>query len=119
WARIEDGLEKQSRQTASAGVPGSAAAYYDESRASAAKALDAFTRLSRLPETPELHGLLAQAARIQGQYVQAEEQYRSALRLDPANRQLQMELAQTFWLAHDFDSALPALEMLLKADPRS
>lgn len=119
WAQIEAGLEKQPREPMTPAVPGSAAAYYDESRAGAAKAVDAFTRLSRLPETPELHGLLAQAARIQGHYMQAEEQYRSALRLDPANRKLQLELAQTLWLAHDFDTALPALEALLRADPSS
>jgi tetratricopeptide (TPR) repeat protein len=118
WARREEARVAATRDPTPAGT-GTARADYDEALQYSRKATEAFSRLGQLAQTAELHALLGQAARVQEHYVQAEQEYREALKLDPSNRQMQKELAQTFWLAHDFDSALPILERLRAVEPHS
>lgn len=116
WAGIEERRESEIHDALAAG-PGRTE--YNEIGEFSSKALKAFARLSEMPPTSEIHALLALAARIQGRYLEAEQEYRAALKLEPANRQIEKELAQTLWLAHDFDSALPLLQNLRQAEPAS
>jgi len=119
WAATEDSRESALPFTPAAPDTPAAAALFYQVRQAQQSAMQAFQHLRLLPPNAELHELTAEADRMQGHYLQAEEEYRAAIRLDPANRRLQMGLAKTLWLAHAFDAARPLIADLLKTDSTS
>ena len=92
---------------------------YWQTRAYNALALDAFTKLSALPESVELHTLLADIAAGRGQFLDAAKEWRAAVKLDPADTRLEGELAAALYQAHDYQAALPLLQAQLKRFPAS
>lgn len=119
WARIEESREAAHHDASATDQSAPGRSDYESATQNASKAMEAFSRLSQLPSTAEIHALLGHAARMQERYVPAEQEYREALRLDPSNRVLENDLAETYWMAHDFDAALPMLQRLLAAEPSS
>jgi tetratricopeptide (TPR) repeat protein len=82
-------------------------------------ALEAFAQLMQLPQTAEIHELMAEAFRIQGRYHDSSLELEEALRLSPGDRRLEKELARCLWLDRAFDTAKPRLEALLHQEPES
>jgi len=82
-------------------------------------ALEAFARLSALPESVELHSMKAQIFHGHNQDVQAASEWRAALSLAPGNRRLKGELATSLFLARDYKAAMPLLQGLMKSAPSS
>src|SRR5437879_5756104 len=92
---------------------------YWRSRSYQELSLDAFSRLSRMPESPAIHELMAEAYRIQGQYESSLNEWQEALSLAPQDRRLTQGLAQTLWLNHEYQKAQPLLKELVQEQPRS
>ena len=84
-------------------------------------ALDAFRRLGELPESTELHALKAQILHEHGQDLEAVKEWQAALKLAPEDERprLRMELATALFLGRDYAKAMPAIDELLKQDPKS
>jgi predicted Zn-dependent protease len=82
-------------------------------------ALEAFARLSGLPESVELHALKAQVLHGHNQDIEAANEWRAALRLAPGNKGLQNELATSLFLAHDYKPAMLLILELLPGDGSS
>jgi len=82
-------------------------------------ALDAFSALGKLPRSFELHEVVAGMHRNQGRHLQAVEEWKRALELDPGNRMAETELAVALVLARDYDAARPRVEKLLAGSPDS
>lgn len=95
------------------------AAYYWQARAGQQLALRAFQRLAQMPESAEIHELMAEADNIQGQYRSAVAEWKKAAALSPVNRRLQEGLARSLWLDHDYQEALPLLTKLLLQNSES
>lgn len=102
-----------------AGHPQTPETYYWQSLAYNELALQAFERLSQLPESAEWHQVLAEAHRNMGRHLEAVKEWREALRLSPSNLDLQRELAISLHQGRDYKAAQPLLEDLLKRDPTS
>lgn len=98
-----------------------AAALFWKARAANILAIEAFDQLGRLPESLELHGLKAQILHDHGQDLEASREWKTALALSPDKNdaRLKTELATSLVLARDYQSAIPALQELLAADPPS
>ncbi len=94
-------------------------ALYAKARSYEALALEAFDSLNRMPPTPQIHELMAEAYRVRGADHQAVEELREALKFDANNSRLQGLYAAALWRDHDYEHAQPLLEKLLKADPNS
>lgn len=97
----------------------SARANYWEARAYQCLSLQAFTHLSQMPPSPEVHELLAEAYTLQGQYHTAVTEWESAVRLAPRQEKLQEGLARALWLDHQYPSARSLLERLIKQEADS
>ncbi len=82
-------------------------------------ALEAFSRLSALPESVELHAVKAKILHSHNQDIQAAKEWRAALRLAPGNRGLKNELATSLFLAHDYQPAMALIEELMARDSSS
>jgi predicted Zn-dependent protease len=82
-------------------------------------AFDAFAHLGTLPESVELHALKAQILHGHNQEVEASKEWQAALKLAPGNRRVEGELATSLFLARDYASAVPLVEMLLEKDSKS
>jgi tetratricopeptide (TPR) repeat protein len=78
-----------------------------------------FAHLQNLPESVESHSIKAQIFRDHGQNSDAANEWRAALNLDPANPRLENELATSFFLGKDYQSAMPIIEKLLVHQPQS
>jgi tetratricopeptide (TPR) repeat protein len=79
----------------------------------------ALARLGQLPSSPQVHELLAEAYRAQGQLAEAAQEIREALKLDPESARLQSLLAAELWRGRDYHAAQPIFEKLLAANPDS
>ena len=79
-------------------------------------AIEAFSRLGALPESVELHALKAQILHGHKQDLEAANEWRAALKLAPANKRLEGELARALFLAHDYKGAMELVQKLLAAD---
>jgi tetratricopeptide (TPR) repeat protein len=95
------------------------AAYYWQARSCQQLSLRAFQRLAQIPESAEIHELMAEADNIQGQYHSAVAEWKSAIALSPADRRLQEGLARSLWLDHGYQEALPLLRKLLLQNSES
>jgi tetratricopeptide (TPR) repeat protein len=79
----------------------------------------AFSRLSQLPESAQLHELEARRRDEQGNYRDAVEYWRQGLRLAPQSPKLQRGLTMSLYRSGDFEQALPMLKELLEEQPDS
>jgi tetratricopeptide (TPR) repeat protein len=95
------------------------AAYYWQARACQQLSLRAFRRLAQMPESAEIHELMAEADNLQGQYHSAVAEWKKAAALSPADQRLQESLARSLWLDHDYQKALPLLKKLLGRNSES
>jgi len=82
-------------------------------------AMKAFESLGNLPPSVEMYALQAESFNNHGQYVEAAEAWRSALKLAPGNPRLERELVTTLYLGRDYEHALPLLEEAQKRSPQS
>jgi tetratricopeptide (TPR) repeat protein len=92
---------------------------YWRSRAYNELALQAFTRLGQLPASTEQHELKAHIFTGQKKYAEAAQELRDALKLSPADKQIQKQLAITLKSSQDYAAALPLFQSLLTAQPAS
>ena len=100
-------------------LPPSPPTLYWNSRSYSELAHAALSHLARLPPSPQIHELIAEAYTVQGQHHQAAEEVIEALRLDPGNSRLQALLAASLWRNRDFEAALPLLIKLVSNNPNS
>ena len=94
-------------------------ALYWRARASSELARAALARLEQLPPSAELHELLAEAYRVQGQHRRSLSEWEEALLIRPGDRRLRTERVRSLWLNADYAPARTALEGLLRDDPDS
>lgn len=101
-------------------TPGSGAeALYWKTRAYETLALDALNHLTRMPPTPQIHELMAEAYTIRGQTHEAAQELREALQLDPGDARIEALYATALWRDHDYRVAQTLLEKLVANDPNS
>src|SRR5262249_33183050 len=79
----------------------------------------ALSQLGRLPPSPQIHELMAEAYRSQGRHAEAAEEAREGLKLDPESVRLQLLLAVELWRSRDYQTAQPMLEKLVASNPNS
>jgi len=96
-----------------------ASAAYWQTRAWNALAVEAFSRLDRLPESAPKLELQAELLRNRKQYAESAKLWRAALALAPADATVEHELLMTLCMAQDFAAAQPMLDRMLKQDPDS
>ncbi len=96
-----------------------AEALYWKVRSYETLALAAFDKLREMPSTPQIHELMADAYRARGHNHEAVQELREALRLDPGNERYKALYATALWRDHDYASARPILEQLVRSDPNS
>lgn len=94
-------------------------ALYWRARAHQELSMAAFARLQELPASVESHRLAAERYERQGRYPDAAQEWQAAFSLAPREAPVQKGLARALWLARDYESALPVLQDLLKAEPES
>ena len=82
-------------------------------------ALRAFQQLGKFPPSAELHSLKAEILANHGQHLEAAQEWSSALRISPGDPRLKGQLATSLYEAADYSRAIPMLEELLQANPRS
>ncbi len=76
-----------------------------------------FQHLTELPPSPETHEILAEAYGRIGHRMEAIEQWREALAMQPANGRLQGRLAESLVRAREYDEAGKLLAPLVAAQP--
>src|SRR5882762_10491822 len=82
-------------------------------------ALQAFARLGQLPPSLEQHELKANIHAGKKKYADAVEEWGQALKLSPADKQIQKQMAISLKLGQDYSGALPILQNLLQGQPAS
>ena len=92
---------------------------YWRSRAYNELALQAFTQLGQLPPSAELHELKAHIYNSQKRYAEGAGEWREALKLSPADVEIQKQLAISLKLGEDYTTALPLFQELLRQQPGS
>jgi predicted Zn-dependent protease len=90
---------------------------YWRARAANELALAAFTRLDKLPDSPERRAVRATLARNEERYTDAIVELKAALTFAPGDPSLLYELASVCYLARDFEQAVATLSLMLKAHP--
>jgi tetratricopeptide (TPR) repeat protein len=80
-------------------------------------AQQAFAHLSELPESAELHELLAGRNQQQGRRTEAIAEWRRARALAPHDRRIAARLAESLWLARSYEEALDLMKPLAAASP--
>ena len=89
------------------------------SRAYARLAAHTYQKLHHLPPSVELYRWKAGEYVNQGRRLEAIAQWKEALRLWPASREIKRELAFSLHLGRDYEAALPLFRQLLAGDPDS
>jgi len=84
-----------------------------------ALAVEAFDRLSQLPESEQIHAFKAQMLHDHKQDLEAASEWRAALKLAPDDAKIKRELAAALFDAKDYRSALPLAEEQLAQEPNS
>jgi tetratricopeptide (TPR) repeat protein len=97
----------------------SVAARFWQSRAFSQLAEEAFERLERLPDGPEIHELRAERFANERKYTEAVAEWRKALEYVPNDEHLREELLSALYRAKQTDEALRLCDDLLKANPSS
>ncbi len=90
---------------------------YWQARAATELALAAFTRLDKLPDSPERRAVRATLARTEERYTDAIVELNAALTFAPGEPALLYELASACYLARDFEQAVATLSPMLRARP--
>ena len=93
--------------------------HYWRSRAYNELALQAFTRLGRLPPSREQHELKAHIYSGQKRYAEAADEWRAARKFSPGDPQIQKQLAISLKFSQDYGRALPLFQDLLRRRPGS
>lgn len=93
--------------------------FYWQSRAYNELALHAFTQLGQLPPSAELHELKAHIYNSQKRYAEAAGEWREAVKLSPADVEIQKQLGISLKLGEDYSAALPLFQELLRQQPAS
>ena len=93
--------------------------YYWQCRAYNELARQAFSGLTQLPPSGELHRFRARMESGRGRRLEAANQLREALKLTPRDPQLRIELAAALRAGRDHQGAQAVLEELLRADPEA
>jgi tetratricopeptide (TPR) repeat protein len=94
-------------------------ALFWKTKAFNALALEAFSHLGTLSESPELHAIKADVMKAHKQYKEAAEEWKAALTLAPGDPRLTRELITTLFLGRDYDAAIPMLQDALRSEPSS
>ncbi len=100
-------------------MPDSPETLYWKNRSYGELAIAALGQLIRLPPSPEVHELLAEALDMQGEHQQAAGELREALQLAPGDRRLEELLAKVLWRSRQFEQAKPLLEKLVQTESNS
>jgi tetratricopeptide (TPR) repeat protein len=82
-------------------------------------AVQAFDRLSQLPESVEIHALKAQILQDHKQTLESANEWRAALKLAPGDANLKRELTAALFDAQDYQAAMPLIEEQLAQEPNS
>lgn len=93
--------------------------YYWRSQSYNALALDALSRLAKLPPSFEMHEVMAEIHRNQGRHLESVNEWKKALEISPGNPTARKELAVSLILTHDYDAAKPLVDSLLTEEPNS
>lgn len=105
--------------SAAAKLSKTTAGAYWQARAWNALAVEAFSRLERLPDSAPKLELLAEMLRDRKQYAESVKSWRAALALAPGDATIEHELLMTLCMAQDFAAAQPMLDRLLTTEPSS
>ena len=100
-------------------MPDSPETLYWKNRSYGELAIAALGELMRLPASPQIHELMAEALDLEGDHQQAAGELREALQLASGDRRLEELLAKMLWRSREFDQAKPLLEKLVQTDPAS
>jgi predicted Zn-dependent protease len=92
---------------------------YWQSRAFARLAQNAFERLEKLAESPEIHELRAEQLRARRQNLESAKEWEKALTYAPNDERLREELLASLYRARDYPAALKLADELLRENPRS
>jgi predicted Zn-dependent protease len=79
----------------------------------------AYTQLGSLPDNPQLHQVKAETLRAQGKHLEAAEEWRAAMRMRPADRELERELAVSLYAGEQYLEALNTFDRLLVHEPEN
>jgi predicted Zn-dependent protease len=82
-------------------------------------AVEAFDRLTQLPESVQIHALKAQIFSDHKQSKEAADEWRAALKLAPDDDKLKRQLAAALFDAKDYQAAMPMLAEQLASEPDS
>jgi tetratricopeptide (TPR) repeat protein len=82
-------------------------------------AVEAFDRLSGLPESVEIHALKAQILHDHKQDLEAANEWRAALKLAPEDPNVKRQLAAALFDAKDYRSVIPLVEEQLAQAPKA
>jgi tetratricopeptide (TPR) repeat protein len=99
------------------GVTASPAALFWATKAYNALAVQAFDRLSQLPDSVEIHAFKAQILRDHKQNLEAANEWRAALKLSPGDAKIKRQLAAALFDAKDYRAAMPLVEDQLATEP--
>ncbi|MFN7993579.1 MAG: tetratricopeptide repeat protein [Bryobacteraceae bacterium] len=102
-----------------AGTSPTPEACYWRSKAYSQLARDAFARLEKLREGPEIHELRAGLLRARRQNLESIKEWRRALEFTPHDEHLREELLLSLYQARDYAAALPLADELLRENPAS
>ena len=97
----------------------SAKSAYWQTRAFNELARQSFSKLGKLPESVELHALMAGMLSGHGDFLPAADEWRAALRLAPGDARIEHELAAALYRGRDYQKALPMLQDQLRREPAS
>jgi tetratricopeptide (TPR) repeat protein len=82
-------------------------------------AVEAFYRLSALPESVEIHALKAQILHDHKQDLEAANEWRTALKLAPGDANVKRQLAAALFDAKDYRAVIPLAEEQLAQTPKA
>ena len=137
WAAVEEAREAQipkpdcashpmacafeaqdwTKTIAGAGKGASAENLYWATLAAGKLAEQSFQRLSTLSSSPEIHEILAESYQLAGHRMEAVEEWRKALAMQPTDQRLQARLAESLVRARMYDDAGNLLAPLVAANP--
>jgi tetratricopeptide (TPR) repeat protein len=80
---------------------------------------ESFNRLASLPQSPEIHAVLADSYQRLGRRLEAVAEWRKALELNPSDRLLQARLAESMVKARIYGEAEPILTALVTRQPEN
>jgi tetratricopeptide (TPR) repeat protein len=111
--------EKKDWQAVVAAPSRSAEDLYWSALASAELARESLSHLERLPPSPEMHEVLAEADQRMGRRIEAVAEWRKALAMDPTSNRIQGRLAESLYRAREYAEAETMLKKLVKTQPEN